>query len=369
MNLPYLRQDVMRMRKLEEIKNKYLDKIHNQDTQRYIRSRRLIDFSAGIVVLMIGNLAAVHIFVAASNDEFLVISVATMMFLFGEVLWTHKKKKVCEYHYLLAMAVTYMYGLAMFRYCESGIITFGLIYPVLSIFILKQLWGNILIFLILITGFAAEKYYKPDDIWSNFNIVYLAVYLMFWAFSITMESVRIFMEKRIIQQKEQLEFFAHFDSLTKLYNRRRFYEVIKEKFPQERENASVSLVVLDIDNFKRINDTYGHNAGDEILVELAKRLRKGSREEDLVCRWGGEEFLILAETDSMQKGQEYAQRLCDQIAQSEFAIGGGEKLAVTASFGGIYIDSFRPDSIVDFVHAADENLYLAKKNGKNRVCF
>jgi len=357
------------MGKLAEYKRKHLEKLQNQDTQKYIDARRLIDFSVGIIALMIGNIAAVCVFVSSANDRFLAFSVLSMVILFGDAMWAGRIKKVRHYHYFLAFLVTYIYGMVMFLYCESGIITFGLAYAVLSIFILKQLWGNILISLILITGLIIERQYNPDNLCNNSNLVYLAVYLMFWAFSIIMENVRIYMEKRIIQQKEQLEFYANYDGLTKLYNRRRFYEAIKERYPEECLDANISLIILDIDNFKRINDTYGHNSGDEILVELAERLKRGSREQDLVCRWGGEEFLILAETPGVQKGQEYAQRLCNRISQSEFELNSGEKIKVTASFGGIYIKSFNSDSIVDFVHAADENLYYAKQSGKNRVCF
>lgn len=158
------------------------------------------------------------------------------------------------------------------------------------------------------------------------------------------------------------------DGLTGLLNHRRLHERLKEEVSRcLRYHHSMSLLMIDVDYFKRYNDTYGHQQGDELLRILAETLERNVRQTDIVGRYGGEEFaIILPETDK-QSAVVLAQRLCDTVARTPFpGVPGGPATRCTISVG---VASFPDDglTISDLVAAADTALYRAKRYGKNRV--
>lgn len=152
------------------------------------------------------------------------------------------------------------------------------------------------------------------------------------------------------------------DTLTQLPNRlkldQHFSLLLKHS---QRYQMPLSIMLLDLDNFKHVNDTYGHQVGDEVLIELAERLSKNSRETDLVGRWGGEEFLILCPETNQHQVRLLAEKLRHIIEQTPFNIIGNQ----TASFG---IATLKPHDTEDsLLQAADKALYQAKEQGRNRV--
>ncbi len=156
------------------------------------------------------------------------------------------------------------------------------------------------------------------------------------------------------------------DPLTGLYNRRYLDETLEREVARaRREGHPLSVVMLDVDHFKRLNDSYGHQAGDEVLKALGELLRDDTRAEDVACRYGGEEFLVLLPSMPLDKACERAERWRGKLEKHTF-IFGNFPLSVTASFG---VSSYphhakTPD---DLTHAADTALYSAKHNGRNRV--
>jgi two-component system cell cycle response regulator len=157
------------------------------------------------------------------------------------------------------------------------------------------------------------------------------------------------------------------DALTGLHNRRylesHLAAIIKEAATHVRP---VSLLIADIDHFKRINDTYGHDAGDCVLKELACRIKRNTRAVDLACRLGGEEFVILMpETDRRRAGQ-VAERLRATIAADPFVLPGRSPIRVTASLGLASLNG-AADTTEALFKRADEALYSAKREGRNRV--
>jgi diguanylate cyclase (GGDEF)-like protein len=156
------------------------------------------------------------------------------------------------------------------------------------------------------------------------------------------------------------------DSLTGLANRRSFEETLRAELARGgRFGEPVCVVLADIDDFKQVNDRYGHAAGDEVLKAFAAALRATVRESDVACRWGGEEFaLVLSATDA-EGGARLAERARAAIAGQEVAMPNGDLLSVTASFG---VSSY-PESheLGELLAAADSALYEAKRDGKNRV--
>ncbi|MDA7848220.1 GGDEF domain-containing protein [Sulfurospirillum sp.] len=152
------------------------------------------------------------------------------------------------------------------------------------------------------------------------------------------------------------------DKLTGLNNRIKIDEVLNSNLNMfERYGNVFSVILIDIDHFKKVNDTYGHPAGDEILKDFAKILKKNARITDVVGRWGGEEFMIIAsETDSFGATQ-FATTIKKSINEHEFPKVG----KITASFGLSQINI--GDNIEDVVNRADLALYNAKESGRNRV--
>ncbi len=164
--------------------------------------------------------------------------------------------------------------------------------------------------------------------------------------------------KKNIKYKE----IASRDPLTKLYNRYKFTEFYQSSFEAMIEGEhKMSLIMVDIDNFKKINDTYGHNVGDDVIVQISQTLIKNLRNIDIVCRWGGEEFVILLTSACVNNATILAEKLRKQIEELE--INGVEK--ISASFGVCQID--KEDDLKSAINRADEALYLAKKSGKNCV--
>ncbi len=156
------------------------------------------------------------------------------------------------------------------------------------------------------------------------------------------------------------------DPLTSLYNRRYFEDEVKKQIIKAKSaNQPYSVLMLDADHFKRVNDTYGHKTGDKVLIELAAKAEKALRDKDIVARYGGEEFVIfLPEINSAQ-----AYKVADRLRQSISAIivysDDGQEVRFTVSVG--VSSSEISDNVDTLVKTADEALYRAKENGRNRV--
>ncbi|SDK46605.1 sensor domain-containing diguanylate cyclase [Billgrantia gudaonensis] len=161
------------------------------------------------------------------------------------------------------------------------------------------------------------------------------------------------------QMEIELERQATRDHLTGAHNRRAFDRAIRQAIRQaEHSGDGFSLLLFDIDHFKAVNDSYGHDAGDAILKRLATRAGEGLRSTDLLARWGGEEFAILLLDTPLKGATTFAERLREQVAMSRF-----EGLAITISLG---ITEYRPGDDLDSLLArADDALYRAKRSGRN----
>ncbi|MBC8207084.1 MAG: diguanylate cyclase [Kiritimatiellales bacterium] len=161
---------------------------------------------------------------------------------------------------------------------------------------------------------------------------------------------------------EELERLATRDKLTGLYNRRRLDQLMAAEIERAwRYGRPLSIMLLDIDKFKTINDTLGHLVGDTILSETAKQLQNSVRSCDLVGRWGGDEFIIICPETTPDTALPLAERLCRDYAACEFTAVDG----LTASFGvASYREGRRAD---DLFSSADDALYRAKRNGRNQV--
>jgi diguanylate cyclase (GGDEF)-like protein len=186
-------------------------------------------------------------------------------------------------------------------------------------------------------------------------------YLFRWAnvFTCFLMAALLIQRMGVLQQS-----LASTDPLTGLVNRRALYQSLtREMGRSTRYRKPLSVVLVDVDHFKNINDTYGHIAGDNVLKAISGMMSGAIRQVDYAGRWGGEEFLlILPETDS-DSAVILAKRICQLVAETRY----GKVDHVTASLGvTIYQDG---QLLEDLLHRADQAMYLAKKNGRNRVMF
>jgi two-component system cell cycle response regulator len=157
------------------------------------------------------------------------------------------------------------------------------------------------------------------------------------------------------------------DGLTKAFNKRYFTERIESEYLYAvRHDAPVSLMFLDIDHFKRINDVHGHPAGDHVLVELAKIAHGALRNEDIFCRYGGEEFAVISRGTELGDAQALAERLRRAIEEHAFSYD-GKSIPVTISVGVARAPRAGVGSPAEFIALADETMYAAKRAGRNRV--
>lgn len=170
------------------------------------------------------------------------------------------------------------------------------------------------------------------------------------------------------QQREDFYFhLSNTDSLTRLSNRNQFLDRGQREFKMaNRHTDALTCLFLDIDHFKRINDTHGHFAGDQVLVKIAEILAENARDYDEVSRLGGEEFAILMPATNAQAALKFAQRIRDHIEHTVMEVD-QKKLHVTVSIGVASYPDLAVDTLEDLLKKADEALYQAKRSGRNTV--
>ncbi|NMB92192.1 MAG: GGDEF domain-containing protein [Parcubacteria group bacterium] len=168
---------------------------------------------------------------------------------------------------------------------------------------------------------------------------------------------------------ERLKKLVYLDPLTNLYNRRGFLEISNNYFKsftrdqkkrRHYEISNLAIIFLDLDNFKAINDRYGHALGDKVLKSLSKLLKQSLRSMDVIGRWGGEEFVILLVNISQSNAQRLAEKLRHKIESTKLA-----RVSITASFGLVFPK--KDKSLIELINQADKLMYRAKKLGKNKV--
>lgn len=167
---------------------------------------------------------------------------------------------------------------------------------------------------------------------------------------------------------QKVEVMAITDPLTGLHNRRRFYDALKKEFAStKRYNYPLSCMLIDIDYFKKINDRYGHLAGDQVLKEMARILSSSTRETDILARFGGEEFVLLLPHTSKENALAVAERMIKKIRNHTVRFGNAA-IKVTASIGiASLTDLNEDDGEEDLLRYADAALYAAKEKGRNRI--
>jgi two-component system, cell cycle response regulator len=176
------------------------------------------------------------------------------------------------------------------------------------------------------------------------------------------------LQDELEEKNRELERLSISDGLTGLYNHRHIHDLLAEEFERvERTNDQMSVAMFDLDRFKSVNDTYGHQAGDRVLMELADILRETARDIDRLGRYGGEEFMVLLPATGIDDAAVFVERVRREVSRRNFDVGRDEPLHMTISAGVASYPHPSIDGVETMIGLADEALYAAKKGGRDRV--
>lgn len=257
---------------------------------------------------------------------------------------------------------------------DTYLVLFFFIVPPISFFVLdfsNDVEKRILMFIsvlicIVVIGFAViqpleliplEKHYSDHLRFMSVISTMISEILVFY-----------FYVNSLHKTNKELMLLANTDSLTNVSNRRRLFETGEELFNlYKKHQQGFSLMIFDIDHFKKINDTYGHPVGDEVLKEITHLIEHSIRKEDLLCRYGGEEFAILFKNIEGSK-KEIIESIKDRISHHSFVISDEIVIELTIS-AGVVTSNDEVKDFDDLVKKADGLLYLAKQSGRNRIQY
>lgn len=256
--------------------------------------------------------------------------------------------------------IAVIYGFAVFFYF-TPLVTFA-IYSITSILLI--------IFLPMCQpGFLHITYVQ--DILSNNIIAWIASIISYRHYVKEFKTQMLICNKndllqaktnKIERTNEALRYISNVDALTHIYNRRKLDEILELEYDRcKLVNRKISLILMDVDLFKSINDTYGHNVGDKVLQKIGEILKDNVRKSDRVGRWGGEEFLFICVETNLEEAFNVAEKIRKKIEGFDFNIG----VKVTCSFG--VTTNKKIDTITNLIHRVDKGLYKAKESGRNRV--
>ena len=218
------------------------------------------------------------------------------------------------------------------------------------------------------TSLSLYVLYVLGAYWSMkyFNLWVDIVYPMLLALTafISAYIVKYFITSRDFEHQYKL---ATTDGLTELYNHRYFQEQMKLNVENsKRYGNEFSMIILDIDFFKKFNDTYGHQSGDAVLRQVAQTLKRSVRATDIACRYGGEEMSIILPNTGKNVAHSTAEKICERVSSNKFKLQGDKEVSVTISLG---VSTYPQDGQTpsELIEAADKRLYNAKNNGRNQV--
>lgn len=237
-----------------------------------------------------------------------------------------------------------------------GLLTIIFVLRISSIAVALGLSASIYTFYIIMTYYMMRFY----NYWVGIVVPLSVAFIAF----IVAVIVKYLIKARDFDTQYKL---ATTDGLTELYNHRYFQEQLQNLVAHaQRYDVSLSLIIIDIDFFKKFNDLYGHQSGDAVLRQVAFELKKNVRAADIVCRYGGEEMSIILPNTKYEEAVGIAKKLCTIISEKKCKLSNGRESNVTISLG---VASYGADgqAPAEIIEAADRRLYNAKENGRNRV--
>jgi len=232
---------------------------------------------------------------------------------------------------------------------------------IFAVFVIPNVWKNSMIAsCIMLIGYVLlnAAFGQPEEVPPlSQRGIYLGICLLSCSiFTYSRENSR----RKQFAAEKLLEFMSMTDRLTGIYNRGRF-DYLLGLWIKNMRHDPFCLILFDIDDFKKVNDTFGHTVGDEVLVGTTSVVAANIRDDDIFARWGGEEFVVLFGETGIERAAELAERLRKAVENNDC----GEAGKITVSIGVVLYR--RGETITDFVKRADEKMYEAKQAGKNRI--
>ncbi|MDG3087746.1 GGDEF domain-containing protein [Vibrio hannami] len=332
----------------------------------------------GIKNLWVGNF-----YIAATLGVFLGCIVFSLL-LIPHVKNTEKIYHVNNFVFIAMVTLVSVWGAK-----SEGQILWSYTYPLLSISLFGHKYGLrwsialLVIIMISLLYFDSLNQTYSYDFEARYCVTYLCIMVIttwleygrsrYIKESIeqkrSLESERKTLKREIkkrAQLEEELANLANIDDLTQLYNRRYFWLKANEEISRVRKlNSTLTVAVFDFDRFKKLNDQYGHPAGDEVLRKFGEMCRSSLRESDIVGRIGGEEFAVLLPFTNIEESKQIVRRLCQKISEHRYDFQ-GEIVGVTSSVGMCEL-SIENSSIERLYASADKALYEAKAKGRNQI--
>ncbi|NGZ75893.1 GGDEF domain-containing protein [Saccharibacillus alkalitolerans] len=307
-----------------------------------------------------------------AGRSLLVIAIAGL----GEVLYASFRRYGRQIVVGVSLTLAYVNYLNMGLYTENapGIL---LIFPMFVPLIyfdrkLLDLFGALNIGLYAAFYFAVERVFYGREIEDFLLMEFMLAASMLLGRTVLIRAIEIGRQVEHLTQSQQdlivdkavSQRLLKTDALTQLYNHGTFYEYLEDLVDQCRRNGlQIQVAVLDIDNFKKINDTYGHLIGDLVLKEVSIRVGMTISPNDFAARYGGEEFAIIFTEKTIEEAAEYAERIRAAVEGANYSYMGNHPVTVSAGLSG-----FEPDDTAETLFGkADAALYRAKRSGKNRV--
>lgn len=331
---------------------------HNTKAARSIMLTNLFSAFSALLFLSLAISAILRDEYLVSGVFFAITFLALINILLLKIFKSHA---FCSGFLIVLLNLSAVYAIVFGGIDNTGILMAFLLPPIL-VFLRGSRTGGILLVIMTFLAVAILFFIDQSLVLPQYSVpmkvVFIACFVTLSIFSFLHELSREYAEKR-------LENAASHDPLTGLLNRREMGRILNsESLRTARYKRPFSLITCDIDNFKKVNDNYGHKFGDTVLKMIADTFRSGTRTQEHLCRWGGEEFLILLPETPLDGALIVAERLRSNVFLEKIVFG-REELGVTLSFGvGEYDPSFSIEENIDLV---DKAMYKAKKSGKNCV--
>jgi two-component system, cell cycle response regulator len=277
-----------------------------------------------------------------------------------------KSYKVLAYWITVYESVGIISFLVIFGQYETPdflIQAFGVMVIILGIFLVPNKWVNTLATSLIVstTFFMLSVYFIKEIKFAEYSAGIAYIFMVLILSSIASFCSSYYKRKQFIYSKELLK-LSITDSLTGIYNRAKLDEELKRWIEySERHKTPLSLVLFDFDNFKEINDTYGHMIGDKVIIETVNIIKSSIRQTDMFARWGGEEFVLLLTNTDMQQALELTEKLRELVSNNVYE----NVKNVTCSFGLVICKE--NDNADTLLNRVDKLLYIAKTAGKNKV--
>lgn len=272
---------------------------------------------------------------------------------------------------LFILLISVLLGFILINGLEQGnSILWFYVFPPMVFFISSPRAGTIvcavaILFITLLVSPLGPRYTPVYEYPAIFSLMLLLTLTCVMVFSYVLDRSRRQHAQRLRDMAEEFEHAAKHDALTSLYNRGEGTHRLAGEYARfERSHQMFSVILIDIDHFKRINDTFGHDCGDQVIQEVSRRLVAGCRQMDMVARWGGEEFLLMLPEADSEAAINTAERIRQLMTRTPIRAN-AQALEVTCSFGIAQIRD--GDSVQALLQRADERLYQAKTSGRNRI--